>query len=430
MDLYWTTDSLKIFQGLSPTFIGSLSDNIGRRPVYLFCFIIYTAANIGLGFSKNFMTLLLLRCLQSTGSSSTVNLAYGVTADVISPKERGAYIGLASVGPILGPSIGPILGGLITQFFGWRYIFFFLAGLSILFLIHIIIIFPETCRNLVGNGSIPPQSLWNKSLVSLICASTAEQDCTTHTNQHVTDPQKGNPRNSNPFKSLGVLFRYPTSPVIIFNGFSYAVYYAVTTSLPYLFHDVYHFEDVEIGLSYIPVGIGTVLAALGNGFIVDWNYRRLALKAGIDLDSEYNMDYQKAKLNGLSVVKARLQVAIPAIVVSGFSMLAYGWTLSLHTSPVIPLILLFVFGWGGTAAYSVLNLLIVDVNPKSAASATAANNLVRCTLGASGAAIIMPVTNALGVGWAFTGILAVWVVLSPIIMIIYFSEGESGTQSQ
>ncbi|KAE8453207.1 hypothetical protein EG329_011274 [Mollisiaceae sp. DMI_Dod_QoI] len=53
-----------LFQGLAPTFIGSISDAIGRRPAYLICFTIYVAANLGLALQDNYAGLMVLRCLQ------------------------------------------------------------------------------------------------------------------------------------------------------------------------------------------------------------------------------------------------------------------------------------------------------------------------------------------------------------------------------
>ena len=66
---------IKIFQGLVPTIIAGASDRLGRRPAYIVCFDIYIAANIGLALQNQYAALMVLRCVQSTGSSSTVALA-------------------------------------------------------------------------------------------------------------------------------------------------------------------------------------------------------------------------------------------------------------------------------------------------------------------------------------------------------------------
>jgi MFS family permease len=60
-----------VVQGLAPTFIGSISDKNGRRPAFLICFVLYVAANIGLALQNSFPALLVLRCLQASGSSES-----------------------------------------------------------------------------------------------------------------------------------------------------------------------------------------------------------------------------------------------------------------------------------------------------------------------------------------------------------------------
>lgn len=69
-----TITSYLIIQGISPLFWGPLSEALGRRPVYIYSFSVYIAANIVLSISPNFVVLLLFRGLQSAGSASTVSI--------------------------------------------------------------------------------------------------------------------------------------------------------------------------------------------------------------------------------------------------------------------------------------------------------------------------------------------------------------------
>ena len=88
-----TLTSYMIFQGLAPTIFGDLADMAGRRPAYFIGFVIYIGANVGLACQNNYAALLVLRCLQSSGSSGTVALGSGVVADIASSAERGSYMG-------------------------------------------------------------------------------------------------------------------------------------------------------------------------------------------------------------------------------------------------------------------------------------------------------------------------------------------------
>mgnify|MGYP004504877853 CR=1 FL=1 len=98
----------QIFQGVAPTITAAFADTYGRRPMFLVCFAIYFVANVGLALQNDFTTLLVLRCLQSTGSSGTFALAQAVTADITTRAERGRYLIYATLGSTLGPFIGPV----------------------------------------------------------------------------------------------------------------------------------------------------------------------------------------------------------------------------------------------------------------------------------------------------------------------------------
>lgn len=79
-----TITSYLIIQGISPLIWGSISDALGRRPIYIASFAVYIIANIGLSFSPNFTVLLVFRGLQAAGSASTVSIGKELT-DVPSP---------------------------------------------------------------------------------------------------------------------------------------------------------------------------------------------------------------------------------------------------------------------------------------------------------------------------------------------------------
>jgi hypothetical protein len=61
---------------------------------------------------------------------------------------------------------------------------------------------------------------------------------------------------------------------------------------------------------------------------------------------------------------------------------------------------------------------MVDINPGIAGTATAAYNLIRCLLGAGSTALIVPMTNAMGLGWAYTLIGLIYVVMSPMLFVV------------
>jgi len=82
--------------------MGDLADTAGRRPAFIIGFIIYIAACIGIAVQDSFAGLLVLRCVQSAGSSGVVALSSGVVADISTTAERGKYMGLVTSGLMIG----------------------------------------------------------------------------------------------------------------------------------------------------------------------------------------------------------------------------------------------------------------------------------------------------------------------------------------
>jgi hypothetical protein len=80
--------------------------------------------------------------------------------------------------------------------------------------------------------------------------------------------------------------------------------------------------------------------------------------------------------------------------------------------------MLFVQGFSLIASTQCISILIVDINPGLAGTATAAFNLIRCLLGAGATALILPMTNAIGLGWAYTLIGLIYVLLSPMLLAV------------
>lgn len=87
-----------IVSGIIPSLIGNAADTLGRRPIYILALAIYLAANIGLALQRSFPALLVLRMLQSAGSSGTISLGYGIISDVTTPTERGFYVSIMLLG--------------------------------------------------------------------------------------------------------------------------------------------------------------------------------------------------------------------------------------------------------------------------------------------------------------------------------------------
>ena len=382
-----TLTTYMIFQGLSPTFFGDFGDMAGRRPAYILAFTIYLFANIGLALQRNYTALMVLRCVQSAGSSGTIALGYAMVADIASTAERGRYIGFIGIGINVGPTLGPFLGGVLSQYLGWPSLFWFLAIFVAAWLVPWVLTIPETCRKVVGNGSIPAQS-WNLPWIQYI------QRSKTRTQEYA---QSQKLRFPNPLRTLVVVFDKEMGLILVINSIIYIGFILPAATLGTLFKEIYGYNDLQIGLCYLPYGFGSCVAVVGQGYILDWNYRRMAKKMGFIISRRRGDDLSK-----FPIETARIQPIYPALTVGVASLIAYGWTLQVETSVAAPLVLLFLNGLLVPSSFNVLSTLIVDLYPQAPATATAANNLVRCLVGAGATAIIELIIQGVGRGWTFT----------------------------
>lgn len=144
-------------------YFGDLADMAGRRPAYITAFIIYFFASLGLALQNSYAGLFTLQALQSTGSSGTIALGNGVMADIVTSAEQDSYIGWVQPGVQIGPALAPTIGGLLTQFLGWRAIFWFLLIAGGVYPFAYFVFIPETGRSVVGDGSILSEG-WNMSV--------------------------------------------------------------------------------------------------------------------------------------------------------------------------------------------------------------------------------------------------------------------------
>ncbi|KAI2783627.1 MFS general substrate transporter [Daldinia loculata] len=413
-----TVTSYMILQGVTPIFIGGFADSSGRRPAYLACFVLYIIANVGLAKSDSYGSLLGLRCFQSATISATQALCQGVVADIATSAERGQYTALIAVPVTLGPSLGPVIGGAIAQYLGWRTIFWFLAICAVANLLVLIFFFPETCRMVVGDGSILPRKR-NQTVVQLIRnfqrkkdASDTESNTATIT-ETIEPPPKKNFAWSKFLTSLVLLCEKELSLLFFYGGLVFAGVYAVATAVPTLISEIYGFDGFKVGLIYLPMAVGSILSVAFVGKGMNWNYRRHARKLGIEVDQTRQMD-----LLDFPIERARIEVAIPPLILSMIVITAWGWTLEDEVSVAIVCVLVFLLGLGLVSVTSVFSALIADIRPGKTGAASAANNIIKFLLGAAMAAGIDPLIRAVGPGKAYTIIAVLYLLFSPCLYLV------------
>jgi multidrug resistance protein len=405
--------SCQIAQAIAPAIIGAMSDTSGRRLSFILCYVIYIVANVGLALQTDYIALLLLRMLQAVGCSAAIALAFAIVSDISTSAERGKYMGYAGAGILCGPAFGPTIGGILSQYLGWRAIFWFLAIFAGVLLVLFVLLFPETCRNVVGNGSIAPQGV-NRSVISCVQARRmARQSSAVEKEQDETTTSAKRKISLNPLATLNILLEKESGIILLYNGFFFTGMMMTTSSIPTLFKEAYNLSELDIGLCYIASGIGSLLSSLTMGHVVDWNFRRHAALKGMQITKGKQQD-----LSDFPVERVKLEIVLPGHITGILGLILFGWTVKFQTHLVGPEIALFVIGFGVSTAFNITNGLLIDLHRDKPAAATAAINFVRCLMSAGGSAAIIPMCRAMNPGWAFTFIGLVYMVLISAVLWI------------
>lgn len=404
-------------------FVGSFADSTGRRPAYFICFVIYIAANVGCALAPSYPALLVLRMLQSAGSSTTVALCQAVVADVATSAERGNYVGYTALPILLAPAIGPVIGGVLSQYVGWRFIFWLLAILAgVVFIIHALFL-PETCREIVGDGSIRPhpayRTFWQLFFKDFLRRRRARRNpetggaSLTHTASRTSTRRSLHLKKFNILQSLIILFEKEMFLLLVYSSITFTGFYCVATAMPSQLTENYGLDEVMVGIMYLPMVGGSIIAAVVNGKLMNWNYRRHCKLRGVPYERSKQQD-----LTEFPIERARLEVGIPMLALSTSVILCWGWAFQCHAHIAVPCVLLFLLGWSVIGFSNSINVLLVDVNVGSAGAATASNNLTRCLIGAAATAVIGPMINGVGSGFAFTILGLLFVVFSPMLFFV------------
>ena len=123
---------------------GPLSDRFGRRRPLLVGLVAYIVTSIACAASPTVEVLVGARFIQGLAGAVGIVIAQAAGRDIYSGGQLARYYGRLTVLGGLAAIVGPVIGGQLANFTDWRGIFVFLAGVGVLILLAVLVIFRET----------------------------------------------------------------------------------------------------------------------------------------------------------------------------------------------------------------------------------------------------------------------------------------------
>src|SRR5580693_2526336 len=135
--LSWVVTAYVLASTITTPLYGKLGDMYGRKRLLVIAILVFLAGSALAGLSHSMDQLIAFRAIQGLGAGGLMVGAIATLGDMVSPRERGQYMGYMMGAMMLAMIAGPLVGGYITDTLSWQWIFYInmpIGGAALIYL--------------------------------------------------------------------------------------------------------------------------------------------------------------------------------------------------------------------------------------------------------------------------------------------------------
>ncbi|KAH8097023.1 MFS general substrate transporter, partial [Cristinia sonorae] len=376
--------------GIGPLLVGPLSEVYGRNLVYRVAIFAFWAFTWPVAFPPDIATFLIFRFITGFCGAAFLVVAGGSVGDLFEGPRVAAPMAWFTLSPFIGPTLGPLISGFINQNTNWKWTYR-------LFLIWIfaqwaavVLLVPETYH--------PALLKWKAAKLR---KTTGDNKYWAPLDQRKeTMMYKIAMSCYVPFKHLAV--DQMALLLDLWSAILLGILYLAFQAFPIIFGQVHGFNTQEVGLSFLGIGLGMLLAVCMQ---LLWN-RCVSFYAG-KVDGQPRTPEQ-------SLIAAQLGgILVP------LSLFWLAFTTYPRVHWIVPIVASIPFGMGVLLCFTSIFTYLVTAYRPIAASAMAANTFVRATFAAAFPLFARQMYNRLGTVGATALLAGLTSITAPLPFIFY-----------
>ncbi|KAL7892322.1 major facilitator superfamily domain-containing protein [Trichoderma sp. SZMC 28014] len=372
-----------------PILLSPLSELYGRRLVLNVCNVATLAFSIASASAPNIASFVVFRFIAGSFGAGPMNIGGGSIADQVSFNRRGIVMSIFFTGIFLGPVLGPVTGGFVAHALGWRWVFWLMAIVKGVMTIVTFLFLSE---------SHGPTIQLKRKRAGEICSTEMPT---------INARERRKLLRRSLIRPIRMLTQSPiVAGLSLYLALIYGYLYLLFTTFSTIFPQQYGFSTETLGLAFLGMGVGQLLALILISWLSDWLQERLTKRYG-KAKPEYRL---------LPIV-----LGIPLLPVGLF---VYGWTTEYKVHWMVPIVSSGFIGAGLIFTFLPTQIYMIDAFTAFAASALAATSIVRSIVGGILPMAGLPLYEKLGYGWGNSVLGFIAIVLS-VAPLLFWRYGEA-----